>query len=144
MVAPAQKKQLPIEEGLFTLPASPGELERLIASNCPHCGETVFPRKETCPHCYRGGMKEVLLGPRGRLYSYTVVWRAPEGFLGPVPYALVVVDFPEKVLAQSIMVDDCDLSSLKIGMEVKLVVEAVAEDGAGNEIVAFKFRPVEE
>ncbi|MBI4302505.1 MAG: OB-fold domain-containing protein [Chloroflexi bacterium] len=138
--APARgKKQIPIEEGLFI--SLPQEGVRLCASTCRWCGETVFPKRDVCPHCFAPGMEEALLGPKGRIYTYTVVWQAPVGFLGPLPYALAVVEFPQRVLVTSLMAQDTPLDSLRIGQEVELALEKVTENEVGDEIVAYMFRP---
>ena len=38
---------------------------------------------------------------------------------------------------------DCDLEALKMGMDVELVIEKLHEDEQGNEIITYKFRPIE-
>ena len=37
-------------------------------------------------------------------------------------------------------VEDC----LHIGMEVELVIDKIREDEQGNEVIGYKFRPVQE
>ena len=63
----------PIEDGYFTIPDEPGEAPRLLGSRCPACDEHFFPRRMVCARCLAEGCVDVLLGPRGRVYTWTYV-----------------------------------------------------------------------
>ena len=135
------KNGVPIKEGLFILPSSSGESPRLIGSQCRSCGEAFFPKRRFCRNCLKPDVEEIILSPRGKLLSYTKVHQAPPGYIGKVPYILGKVDLPEgeHILTQII---DCDEDDLEIGMEMELVVNTMGEDGEGNEILMYFFRPV--
>ena len=135
------KSRVPLKEGLFKLPASPGESPRLIGSRCRSCDETFFPRRKFCRNCLSPNMEEVLLSPRGKLLSFTTVWQAPPGYTGRVPYILGKVDLPEgeHILTQITGCDD--ESCLEIGMEMELLIDGIGEDAAGNEVLMYKFKP---
>jgi len=95
-----------------------------------------------CTHCQSKNLEEIKLSRRGRIYSFTVVMqRPPEYYKGPVPYAEGFVELPEGVRVETLFTD-CNFDDLKVGMEVEMVIERLHEDEEGNQIMAFKFRPV--
>ncbi len=156
----------PIEDGYFTIPAEPSETPRLIGSRCPECDEHFFPRRFVCARCLAEGCVDVLLGPRGHIYTWTYVHvplfakrdrkargnadRRSRGPSGPAPeapgagsmssYGVAQVDLPEGPRVQGILLGESD--DVSIGMEVELDLETLGEDAEGKEIVIFRFRPV--
>jgi uncharacterized OB-fold protein len=137
-------KQIPVKEGLWTAPSSPDEKPQLVGSRCHDCNEVFFPKKPygICNHCQSKNLEEIKLGRNGKIHSYTVVMqKPPEFYRGPVPYAEGFVELPEGVRVQTLFTD-CNFDDLRIGMDVELVIEKLHEDEEGNEILAFKFRPV--
>jgi uncharacterized OB-fold protein len=75
-------KEVLVGEGLFVRPKSPSEEPHLIGSKCSVCGEVTFPKQPWCANC-GGETKELLLSPRGKLYSFSNVHKAhPEGYRG--------------------------------------------------------------
>lgn len=136
------KKQIPVRENLFTLPESEGKPSRLIGVKCNQCGEVVFPGKPNCPNCCSPDLREILIGPRGKLYSFTVIYQpAPIGYKGPVPYGIVKVEMPEglRITGPSTISDPAQFT---IGMEMEMFVDRLFSDSNGNDIIGFKFRPV--
>ncbi|MBI2876281.1 MAG: Zn-ribbon domain-containing OB-fold protein [Candidatus Tectomicrobia bacterium] len=146
--APEERKQVstvvhlaPVREGLFHLPTGPEDRPYLIGSRCRACGRSFFPRRSLCPSCQtEEALEEVPLSTEGVLYSYCVIYTPPEGF--EAPYALGYVDLPEDLRIFAPLAAD-DLSTLKIGMPMELVVEKLCQDEAGNPIVSYKFRAKE-
>lgn len=141
---PNTKRQIPIKEGLWTVPASLNERPQLIGSQCGHCHEVFFPKKANgiCTHCQSKNLKEIKLSRKGKIYSFTVVMqKPPEYYKGPVPYAEGFVELPEGVRVETLFTD-CNFDDLKIGMDAEMVIERLHEDEEGNEIMAFKFRPI--
>jgi len=141
------KKGIPVKEGLWTTPSSSEERAQLIGSKCLSCGEVYFPKKEKgiCTHCQQRNLEEIKLGCEGKISSYTVVMQQPGGgfYKGPVPYAYGCVDLPDGVRVETLFTG-CDFNELEVGMDVELVIEKLYEDEEGNEILTYKFRPVEE
>ena len=68
-----RKPRVPIEPGFFTIPDDPATPPRLLGSRCRACGEHFFPRRAVCARCLRDGTDDVLLSPRGTLYTCTYV-----------------------------------------------------------------------
>lgn len=141
----SDKKRIPIKEGLWTIPTSPQEEPQLIGSKCPSCGEIFFPKKEKglCVHCQRTGLEDIKLSRRGKITSFTVIMQPPGGgfYRGPAPYAYGCVDLPEGVRVETLFTG-CDSDELQVGMDVELVIEKLGEDDEGNEIIAYKFKPI--
>ena len=85
---------VPVADCLFN---GSGATANLIGSRCRGCGTHYFPKSLSCrnPHCDTKDVEEVLLGRRGRLYSYTVQnYRPPALFrMEPwSPYIIGLVD----------------------------------------------------
>lgn len=140
------KARVPAVEGWFTMD---GEKPHLLGTRCKSCGTYFFPKEEFfCknPHCASVEFEEVPLSRVGKLWSFTNnCYAAPAPFVAPdpfVPYAIAAVELAEErmvVLGQ--MVEGTEVSDLKAGMEVELVLEKLFEDDA-SEYVVWKWKPV--
>ena len=136
------KPRIPIEAGYFTIPADPDEPPRLLGSRCRACGEHFFPRRVVCARCLAQEGEDVLLGPRGTLYTWTYVHfplfgakRAEHG-----GYAVGQIDLPEGPRVQSVLSGGPE--EFRIGMPMQLELETLRESKAGEDVVIFRFRPV--
>jgi uncharacterized OB-fold protein len=137
------KKQLPVEKGLFYVPSSPGERPYLIGSKCAVCGNVTFPRREICPRCVkRDTMSEYHIFGKGRLNTFSIVNAALPGFKAPSIQAYVDLDEGPRIWSLITGVEPVE-KALQIGMELELVVEKVREDGEGNELMSYQFRPAQ-
>lgn len=132
-----------IEAGYFTVPDDPAEPPRLLGSRCPACGEHFYPRRQVCARCLHEGTDEVLLGPRGRLWTWTYVhvplFAKKDGSVGA--YGVGQVDLPEGPRVQAILVGGPD--DFAIGMELELDLETLSTDKDGDDVVIYRFKPVE-
>jgi uncharacterized OB-fold protein len=72
MAEPARRR-IPVEPGFFTIPDDPRLPPQLLGSRCAKCGEHFFPRRLVCARSLAQGSADVLLGPRGTLWTYTWV-----------------------------------------------------------------------
>ena len=98
---------------------------RLLLPRCNACGRHFFRPEVACTHCFATDWQWVEASGRGRLYSYTVVHRAPApGFV--VPFVLAVIDLDEGPAMLSNLVR-CDEREIRIGMAVKVAFEQVAQ-----------------
>jgi hypothetical protein len=90
-------------------------------------------------------MERLLLSRRGKLYSFTIQrHQPPPPYRGPdpfTPYGAGEVELPEGVIITSVLTES-NPEALKIGMEMELVIERFFDDGEGNEVVCYKFKPV--
>jgi len=113
---------------------------RLLAGLCAACGKRHFPAAAVCPYCAVAGAREVPVGPAGRLELYTTVLSRPPGYRGPVPYGLGVValDGGLSVIAR---LTETDLSRLRPGLPMRLVIEALFTDDEGRPVLSYAFQP---
>jgi uncharacterized OB-fold protein len=137
-----EKQTILVDIDLFEIPATASAAPKLIASKCKNCGEITFPKQIGCPNCCRDDVEEVKIGPKAKLFSFTNVnYPVPEGYKGPVPYGVGVVDFAEGARIVTHLTEH-DPAKLQIGMDMVLIIDKLFEDEAGNEIIGFKFKPV--
>jgi uncharacterized OB-fold protein len=133
--------RIAIEEGYFTVPDDPHDSPRLLGSKCTACGEVFFPRRVVCAQCLHEGTDDVVLGPRGRLHTWTYVhvplFAKQDGSVGA--YGVGQADLPEGPRVQGILVGGPD--DFRIGMELELDLESLRTDADGNDVVIFRFRP---
>jgi uncharacterized OB-fold protein len=141
------RKQIPVEEGLFTWPA---ENPQLIASQCRSCGEVAFPREEGCGNCGGEDVVEKLLSRRGQVWTWTIQNFPPPipPYRGSgdrdtfVPYGVAYIELPEGIRVESRLTLN-DPEQIEIGMEMELVIQKFIEDADGNELMTFAFQPVQ-
>jgi uncharacterized OB-fold protein len=121
-------------------PDAPGG-PALVGGRCRACGEALFPYRPVCPACKRWEVERVHLSRTGTLYSFTVCHTAPLGW--KAPYLQAYVELPEGVRVFTLISDEVTpaVDALEVGMPMELVAEAVGSDGAGREVVTYKFRP---
>jgi uncharacterized protein len=140
----SEKKCTEIREGLFTVPLTPPEQVRLIGNQCVACDEVALGRRKTCSNCGGAKLQEKPLSRRGTLWTYTVIRHKPPGdYRGPVPFVpfgLGLVELPDGIRVMSPL--QCDIDKISIGMELELEVYPLYTDENGNEVMAFRFRPV--
>ncbi len=83
---------------------------------CGHCGALPSLPMTRCPRCHRDALAWHPSAGRGRLYSWTVVWR-PQNPAFAVPYAPAIVTLDEGVTVLAAMVG-CEPEALREGLEV--------------------------
>lgn len=132
---------IPFKQGIMHLGTSDSNDSYLVGSKCQNCGTFAFPKRVVCYKCLSENVTEIPLSKRGNLASFTVAWAAPEGIQPPV--ILGYVDLPEGVRIFS-MLTGCEpeRDALQPGQEMELTFEEIKQDGEGNQVIAFMFRPV--
>jgi uncharacterized OB-fold protein len=115
------------------------ENAQLIGYRCRRCGFVEFPElRKTCKRCRAPSeFEEVQMSPRGRIVSFVVQHRLPEGFQTPLPLAVIDVENGARVYGQII---ECKLEELKVGLEVEADFRVFYDD-AGLSVYSYKFRP---
>ncbi len=136
--AQAPKKQVAIRGASLRL--SPGEEPALEGSRCPQCSDTFYPPRYVCLNCYHEGLDRVALSRRGKLYTFTIARMALPGSFVTAPYVIAQVQLPEGVMVPTVLTD-VDPETVRIGLDLELVVQKAMVDPEGNEVMAFKFRP---
>jgi uncharacterized OB-fold protein len=138
------RPRVPIEPGYFTIPEDPDASPRLLGSRCRACGEHFFPRRVVCARCLAQDSEDVELGPRGTLYTWTYVYFPLFGAKRAQAegYAVGQIDLPEGPRVQAVLSGAPD--AFRIGMPMELDLETLRENPKGEEVVIFRFRPLEE
>jgi uncharacterized OB-fold protein len=70
--------------------------EELMIKRCRQCGDHLYPRRMFCPRDGGDDLEWVQAGGRGRVYTYSTIYRAPDRSL-PVPYTNGIVLLDEGV-----------------------------------------------
>jgi uncharacterized OB-fold protein len=115
----------------------------LLGSRCGECTAVFLGVRENCGRCCaRRRMQPLRLAARGRLYSYTIVYRSYPGIR--VPFISAIVDLEEGGTIKGNLVDIAPSpEKLAYGMPVKVVFRgaecALGEEAAGY--VAHFFVP---
>jgi uncharacterized OB-fold protein len=141
----SNKKMVPIKEGLFHMPESPDDEPYLIGSKCRECGCVVWPTKKVCPACVKDDiMEEVPLSRKAKLQSFSVVYQVPTGFDFDIPYIQATVRLPEGVTLFTLVAGvEARSDALKLDQEMEMIIGKIREDEEGNDVVSWKFRPVQ-
>jgi uncharacterized OB-fold protein len=138
---PTETRAVPMVSYL-RLPQTEGEAAHLIGSRCGHCGETYLGHRALCINCDgQGPMEELSLGQRGELFTFTVIYQSAPWV--QTPYVAAVVKLPEgPVVRASLTGIEPDPVNLEVGMPLEMITETVRRDEDGNDVVAFKYKPV--
>jgi uncharacterized protein len=100
---------------------------RLVIQKCSDCGAFRFYPRLVCPSCMSEKVEWVEASGRGRVYSYTIVHRAPPAFRDDAPYVVVVVELEEGVRLMS-RLDIDPPGAATIDMPVKVTFEKISDD----------------
>lgn len=139
------KPQVPVLEGWFTLDEKP----HLIGTKCVKCGTFYFPRQSLfCknPACDSEQFDEVKLSRTGKVWSFTnACYQPPEPYIAAdpyVPFTIAAVELAqEKMIVLGQVVDGVNVSDLKAGMEMELVLAPLSEDDRAVKLT-WKWQPV--
>jgi uncharacterized protein len=134
-----EKKIIPLQEGLVAQDSA-GKYH-LLATRCPACKRTFFPQRKYCGKCGSENVEVINLSDRGKVHSFTMVDRKSAFTIIEPPYLEAEVEMPEGVSVFTIL-DKCDPQTISFGTEVEVYVDKVKEDEQGNDIIAYKFKPV--
>ncbi len=107
----------------------------LVAQRCRQCTTVLFPAGSICAKCGSNELDQIELSSTGRVWSWTMVHRAPAGM--KAPYFVAWVDFPEgpRLFGQV----SGEPGSLHSGMKVRL---AFGTPPSGKPDDAYYFIPL--
>ena len=80
----------------------------LIGTKCGNCGKIFFPSRDFCPVCRRKGIGKIekySVCRTGEIYTYTVIYDAPDSNVRQKPYAAAMVRTDDGVLISGQLVD---------------------------------------
>ena len=107
--------------------------QQLQGSRCRDCGEHFFPPRSICLACSSTRVEPVAVSPRGKIYSYTVIHRAPPAFQPPYGCGWVRTDDGIKLWAMF----KGPLDKLRDGLPMEMVF-----DKLGDKTIYY-FQPAE-
>ena len=134
------RKRVPVVPSRLRILDDAGTRGVLLGSRCRQCGEHFFGFIAFCQSCTSADIEPVELGNCGTLRSYTIVRVPPAGWPGPVPYALGQVEMPQGPNVISEVVG-CPFEELRVGMSMSLALAVGGQDGDGNDVIVYKWRP---
>jgi uncharacterized protein len=109
---------------LFWTSGAQGTLQLLRCAACKHW---LHPAGPVCPACLSDELRPEPVSGRATVFSYTVNHQSWVSGLS-VPYAIVIVELAEQAgLRLLTNVVGCPLDDVRIGMQVRLVFEAVED-----------------
>jgi uncharacterized OB-fold protein len=110
----------------------------LHVQRCVGCGEHFFYPRGACPRCLDARLEWRRVSGRGRLHTFTVVYRGLRDFPLGTPYVIAIVELDEgpRVMTNLVGVAP-DPAALRIGTPLEVVFEDVTP-----EVTLPRFRPV--
>jgi len=141
------KPQIPVLDQWFTMDA---KQPHLLGTQCKTCGTYYFPKQNVyCknPACDGEQFDEVQLSRTGKVWSFTnAMYQPPEPYVSPdpyVPYTIVAVELAkEKMIVLGQANEGTNVSDLKAGMEMELVLEPMYSKDSDRETMTWKWKPV--
>ncbi|MGE5513270.1 MAG: Zn-ribbon domain-containing OB-fold protein [Bacteroidota bacterium] len=94
---------------------------KLLLRHCTSCDRVHHYPRALCPHCFSDKLDWKEASGKGKIYTYSVMRRAPE------PYVIAYVTLEEGVSMMTNIVD-CDFDKVRIDQPVKVVFKA-SENG---------------
>lgn len=113
---------------------------RLEGSKCKECGRVSYPVRRRCPSCRSADLEPVALSRKGRVVTSTVVHVAPAAFMMEAPYAMAIVETPEKARLM-VQVVDCDPATVQPGEAVALEFRRIRKEGRSG-ILCYGYKGV--
>ncbi len=113
------------------------EILPLHGGKCPQCGTVQFPIHRVCIECgYRGGLEEVKLSRRGKVYTFThdYLVESPDP---PVTHTVVDLEDGARLYVQ---MTDCEPEQVQVDMPVELTFRKYHE-GFGLKNYFWKAKP---
>ena len=116
----------------------------LEGHKCSSCNSIFIGERSVCSSCSsRDTMETITLGNKGKLYSYSIVFRSFPGI--DVPYISAIVDLDDGGTLKGNLIDcDPDPEKIKFDMPVEVVFDDALgrKDAEGNSYIGYFFKPV--
>ncbi len=96
--------------------------KELLIKQCSACRAYCHPRRMVCPTCMSNALGWVAVGGRGKVYSYSVIYRPVSSKLKG-PYAVGLIELGEGIVIFG-RIKPADDQVLKVGADVKLSFNA--------------------
>ena len=111
---------------------------------CSNCGSVFLGERSVCSNCSsRDTMEAVKLNNKGKLYSYSIVFRSFPGI--DVPYISAIVDLDGGGTIKGNLIEcEPDPEKIEFDMAVEVVFDDARrrKDADGNSYISYFFKPV--
>ena len=111
---------------------------------CSNCGSVFLGERSVCSNCSSTDtMEAVKLNNKGKLYSYSIVFRSFPGI--EVPYISAIVDLDGGGTIKGNLIEcEPDPEKIKFDMPVEVVFDDALgrKDADGNSYISYFFKPV--
>lgn len=104
---------------------------RLEAARCKRCEKVSYPARSICPECGASEWETVQLTRKGKVVTSTVIHVSPTEFQMEAPYAMAIVETPERARLM-VQVVDCDPADVTPGTDVTLEFRLIRREGHGG------------
>ena len=115
----------------------------LEGHKCGACGAMFLGERAVCSKCgARDQMQAVTLSNRGKLYSYSIVYRSFPGI--EVPYISAVIDLDDGATLKGNLINvEPDPANIEFDMPVEVVFDDALgrKDRDGNSYLSYFFQP---
>ena len=101
---------------------------RLEACRCKTCGAVAYPIRRRCVSCRGTELEPTPLSRKGKVITSTVIHVAPTEFAMEAPYAMAIVETPERARLM-VQVVDRDPAMVKPGTDVTLEFRLIRREG---------------
>ena len=105
----------------------------LKLQQCGKCSQFIYYPRERCPNCFSDNLAWQKVSGRGKLYSYTTVYRASTRSFADAPYVLAIVELAEGPRLTTNIVAPPE--SVRVEMPVQVFFDDVTPD---HTLVKFK------
>ena len=96
---------------------------KFMFQRCQGCAKAQFFPRFRCAHCHGKDLQWLAAQGRGKVASFSVVYRAPvRSFAADVPYVLALIDMDEGFRFMCNVIH-CDPQAVRTGMPVRVVFE---------------------
>ena len=113
---------------------------RLEAGRCKGCSKVAYPARPVCTDCGGTEFEKTKLSLKGKVVVSTVVHVAPSDLAMSAPYAVAIVETPEKARLM-VQVADCNLAEVKPGLDVELEFRRIRKEGHSG-ILCYGYKAV--
>ncbi len=101
--------------------------KKLMGVRCGRCGKLTVPPRSVCTQCGSIQLAWTELPNTGKLVTYTIIHIAPPRFQSLTPYAVGIVEFPERVRLPG-MISNVKHEELKVGMALRIGFDTAIPD----------------
>ena len=116
----------------------------LEGHKCSNCSTIFVGARNVCSKCSaRDKMEQIKLGTKGKLYSYSIVFRSFPGI--DVPYISAIVDLDEGGTIKGNLIDcEPDPEKIKFDMPLEVIFDDALgrKDAEGNSYISYFFKPI--